>query len=218
MNKIFKNIVWLVIAAPLVYLAAIWSSLPETVAVHFNIKGMPDRYGNKNELLLIAVILTILNAGIYLLLTNAYRIDPKKSAVENKARLQRIAFVVSVFMAVVLTIIIYSTIHVNTKFGVRLIFAGIGVLFCFVGNYIHTIRPNYFAGLRMRWTLESEDNWRKTHLLAGKLFFAGGLVIVLFCLFLPPIASFVIILAIMLGIAIASGVYSYRLYKQEQLK
>ncbi|MDQ2752120.1 MAG: SdpI family protein, partial [Bacteroidota bacterium] len=35
-----------------------------------------------------------------------------------------------------------------------------------MGNNFYNIKPNYFAGYRLPWTLESEENWRKTHHLA----------------------------------------------------
>jgi uncharacterized membrane protein len=50
MDKFMKKIVWLFIIAPAVYLAIVWNTLPETIAMHFNIKGDIDRYGGKNEL------------------------------------------------------------------------------------------------------------------------------------------------------------------------
>ena len=211
-----KFLIWLIAAAPLIYLAAIWNQLPETVALHFNLRGRADRFGGKNELLAASVILTLVNAGLYLLLTNIYRIDPKKRAVENQPRMRQMALAVTAFMSAVLCIIIYSASHTELKTGSRLIFAGTGLLFCFIGNYLHTIRPNYFAGIRLPWTLENEDNWRKTHLLAGKLFFAGGLLIAATSLLLPLTGCIVIVLAVTFGIVIASFIYSYRLYKQHQ--
>jgi uncharacterized membrane protein len=216
MNKTLKKIVWLVIAIPPAYLAAVWNQFPENIALHFNIQGVPDRYGSKNELLGISLLLTVINIGVYLLLTNVHRIDPRKYAAENKPRMQRIAFVIAVFVSATFCIIIYSGLHADMKWGPRLILAGVGLLFCFIGNYLHTIRPNYFAGLRLPWTLENEDNWRKTHLLAGKLFFAGGLLIAVICLLVPVLVAFIAFFIIILIITVIPGVYSYRLYKQQK--
>jgi len=42
-----------IVAAPFIYLASIWNDLPATVAIHWNVKGEIDRYGDKSELLLI---------------------------------------------------------------------------------------------------------------------------------------------------------------------
>lgn len=217
MKKQFYSAAWLIAAIPLVYLAIAWPQLPSTVAMHFNLAGQPDRYGSKNELLVMALVLTLLNAGTYLLLTNLHRIDPRKQAAANQPRMRRIALTVVIFMSGVLCIIIHSSHHPGSAAGFRFIFTGVGLLFCVIGNYMHTLKPNYFAGLRLPWTLESEENWRKTHLLGGKLFFAGGLLIAVTSLLLPVAACIAVVLAVTFGIVIASIVYSYRLFKRQSL-
>jgi uncharacterized membrane protein len=218
MKKLLKQTVWLLIGTPLVYLAIVWNNLPGKIALHFKLDGIPDRFGSKNELLIMILILTAVNAVVYLILNNIHRIDPRKSAIDNKHRLQQIGFAISVFIAVFLCIIIYSSLHQDARLSTRIIFAGVGLLFCFIGNYMHTIRPNYFAGFRLPWTLENEDNWRKTHLLGGKLFFAGGLLIAILCLVSPSNVSVIVFLAITIIITIIPILYSYRLYKQQKLR
>ena len=99
-----------------------------------------------------------------------------------------------------------------------LIFSGVGLLFAVIGNYMPNLKPNYFAGLRLPWTLENEDNWRKTHRLAGKLFFSGGLILAIICLFTSPIASIIIFFAGTMIITIIPCVYSYKLYKRQKIK
>jgi uncharacterized membrane protein len=81
---------------------------------------------------------------------------------------------------------------------------------------MHNIKPNYFAGFRLPWTLENEDNWRKTHLLGGKLWFVGGLFIAVICLLLPPVASMVAFFTIMFTVVLIPAIYSYRLYKKQK--
>lgn len=216
MDKFFRKIVWLVIILPAVYLAIVWNKLPEKVAMHFDLKGNVDRFGSKNELIIMSSVMILMNAVVYLILTNIYRIDPKRYAAENKSRLYRIAFAVCVFISAVLCLIIYSSTRGNIKFSTRLILSGVGLLFAFIGNYMHNLKPNYFAGFRLPWTLENEDNWRKTHLLGGKVWFVGGLVIAVICLLLPPGASMVAFFSIMLVMVFIPAIYSYRLYKKEK--
>ena len=216
MQTLIKKSAWLIIALPLAYLAFAWHSLPDTIPVHFNIAGDPDRFGSKTELLVPSVILTVVNTGVYLLLTNAHRLDPKRTAAMNQARLQRIALVVTLFMSAVLCLIIDGSLKGNMKSGGRLIFCGVGILFCVIGNYIHAIKPNYFAGIRSPWALENETNWKKTHLLAGRLFFAGGLLMAIICLFTPDRVSLFVVLGITLLVSVIPFVYSYRLYKQQK--
>lgn len=215
MEKFMKKIIWLIILVPAVYLAITWNSIPASVPMHYDLEGNIDRYGDKSELIIMVAILTAINLLVYLLLPNLYRIDPKKYAVENKDRLFRIAFAVVVFLSAVICLIIYSSIRGNIHFGTRLIISGTGLLFAVIGNYLHTIRPNYFAGFRLPWTLNNDENWKKTHLLGGKLFFGGGLFIAVSCLFVPFKVSMIILFITVLVITVITCVYSYNLYKKQ---
>lgn len=216
MAKLLNRIVWLIMAIPAVYLVLVWNKLPDTVALHFDWSGQPDRFGSKKELLKLIIILTAFSPLLYLLLCNIYRIDPKKYAAENKDRLRSLAFGVVVFMSALLCLIIYSTTKGNISFNTGIILAGTGLLFAFIGNYMHNIKPNYFAGFRLPWALENEENWRRTHALAGKLWFGGGLLLAVVCLFLPFKAAFVFFIAVMLFITIIPAVFSYRFYRQQK--
>jgi len=216
MDKFLKKIAWLIIIAPPVYLFIVWNKLPEKIAMHFSLKGVPNGYGSKNDMILVTILLTGVATAIFLLLPLAYKIDTKKTAVENKATLLRLAFAITLFVSFVSCLIINGATMANTGLNIRLVFGGIGLLFCIIGNYMHNIKPNYFAGLRLPWTLENEENWKKTHLLAGKLFFAGGLLIAIICLLTPLIISIILFVIITITITIIPGVYSYRLYKKQK--
>lgn len=216
MNKFLKILVWPLMIIPPVYLAMVWDKLPQQVALHFDLKGNADRFGSKNELLTTVIILTVMNILVYLILTNIYRIDPKKYAAENKERLQRLGFGVVVFMSALLCMILYSSSNGNISFNTGLVLSAVGLLFAFIGNYLPNLKPNYFAGLRLPWTLENADNWKKTHALAGKLWFAGGLFLAVTCLFMPPVAAFILFTAVMIIITLIPCVYSYQLYKRQK--
>lgn len=216
MNKILNRIVWPVILIPSVYLAICWNKLQDKIPLHFNIKGNADRYGNKKELLISVIILTVVSSLIYLLLKNIYRIDPKRYAAENKDRLLRIGFAVSAFMTAISCMMIYSGAHGSSGFNASLILSGVGFLFAIIGNYLPNLKPNYFAGIRLPWTLENPDNWKKTHALAGKLWFAGGLLLAVICLLLPASIAFVVFFSVTAIITIIPCVYSYRLYKEQK--
>ena len=216
MTRYFKYLIWPLALVPLVYLFSIWQNLPEEMAMHFDLKGNPDRYGNKSELLVMAAVLSAMSIVIYFALSNIYKIDPKKYAADNKDRLHRMGFAIAVFIIALTCFIIYSTARGTMKMSIRYVFAGVGLLLCLIGNYMHTIRPNYFAGLRLPWTLNNEDNWRKTHLLAGKLWFIGGLVIAILCLVVPDTAAMVLFFIFTVILILVPVIYSYRLYKKNE--
>ncbi|MBK6826647.1 MAG: SdpI family protein [Chitinophagaceae bacterium] len=216
MNSLLKKMVWPLMAAPAIYLAIAWKSLPEKVAMHFNLKGEADRFGSRNELITTIIIMTVVNMIVYLLLTNIWRIDPKKNAAENRNRIATIGFATVVLLSAVMCMIIYSASRGNINFSVGLIFSGVGLFFAILGNYLPNMKPNYFAGFRLPWTLENEENWRKTHQLAGRLWFSGGLILAVICLFLPAEVAIIVFFTIMVTITLIPCVYSYRLYRQQK--
>lgn len=79
-----------------------------------------------------------------------------------------------------------------------------------------SIGPNYFVGLRLPWTLESDDNWKATHNMAGKWWMIGGSLQVITGFVLPAevaVIVFFIIMAVM--IAVPTG-FSYLKFKRDQ--
>jgi uncharacterized membrane protein len=217
MNKILKNLVWLIIITPLVYLALVWKKIPGKIATHYNLQGEPDEFGSKTQLWIGIGVIAAVSVLIYLLLINVYRIDPKKHAAENKDRLLRIAFTVVVFTTLIsITMVRASAIEGGIKFNIRFVFAATGFLWAILGNYFPNLKPNYFAGLRLPWTLENEDNWRKTHWLAGRLWFGVGLVVGVLWLFIPLTAGIIITFTLLMVTVIIPMVYSYRLYKRSK--
>lgn len=217
MNKLIKYLVWLIFIVPAAYLAFIWNELPEKVPMHYNLKGEIDRYGNKSELFIMIAVLFVINIGVYFLLSNINRIDPKKKyREENLPRMRSLAFAISIFFSAIACFILYSCVHAGIKFNPKFIVVGIGLLFTVIGNYFYTIKPNYFAGLRTPWALENEENWRLTHKLGGKLWFAGGIVLAITGLFLNNTALFIVLMATILIMVAIPIVYSYRLYVKQK--
>jgi len=216
MDKFLNRFVWLIMVIPCIYLAVAWKNIPDTVALHFDWSGKPDRFGSKKELLTVAALLTGLSAVLYLVLTNIYRIDPKKYAAENKGRLKKLAFGLVLFMAALLCMIIYSSSHGNISFNTGVILAGTGLLFAFIGNYMHNIKPNYFAGFRLPWTLENEENWKRTHALGGRLWFGGGLALAVICLFLPAKAAMIVFISVMSVLTLVPIIFSFRLFQKQR--
>jgi len=52
----------------------------------------------------------------------------------------------------------------------------LGFAFAGMGIYMPKLKQNYYAGFKLPWTLESEENWNATHRLAGKIWPVGGLL------------------------------------------
>lgn len=204
---------WLVIIlalSPLLYLAIIWNSLPAIVPVHFNLEFKPDKMGSKDTLWVLTGILSGVSLLIYFLLTNLRRFDPKQRNVAPSSTFKRLALVVAVFITL-LNFLFLIAAKENTAIMSRLLFPLMGLFIAFIGNYMNTLKPNYFAGLRLPWTLSSDYNWKKTHQFAGRLWFAAGLAMAVIFLFFPK--ATILFFIIMVIIVIVPVGYSYRLFK-----
>lgn len=200
-----------IVLLPFIYLAYVWNELPSKVPMHWNIKGEIDRYGDKSELIIIPFLLPLL---VYLIFLVVPKIDPKNKLNKMGGKLQAIKFLLTTLMSILALFIIYTA--KNQSFtNPNYIVIIIGVLFIVIGNYFKTIKPNYFIGIRTPWTLENETVWKKTHKLGGKMWFIGGILIVILSLILNKSLSFTIFMIITGVITIIPIAYSYLIYRNE---
>lgn len=211
-KSLFTAAAILIALLPAVYLLLLWPTLPQTVPMHFGADLKPDRLGDKSELWISTAILGLVSVGVYFLLVNLHRIDPKRKGNPQAGTFQRLAFGLVVFLAALNCLFLTSA--KSTVAVQQFLFPLLGLLFAFIGNYFNTIKPNYFAGIRLPWTLNNAENWRRTHQLSGKLWFAGGLLIAAVSFFLSPQASFVFFLSAIFVLVLIPVVYSYRLFKK----
>jgi len=202
-------VIWIL---PALYLYSIYADLPQTVPVHYGLKGTVDRYGSKSEFLVTSFVLIGISALVYLLLKFLPVIDPKKKVKFGEATFQKMAFGLVLFLAALNIAITYATVH--RRFDIsKLIFPIVGLLLVFIGNIMNSIKPNYFAGFKTPWALENEDNWRATHRLASRLWVAGGLIITIATFILPTKPGTIIFMCGVAIMVIVPYVYSYRYFK-----
>ena len=195
---------------PFIYLAYLWNSLPEKVPIHWNYKGEIDDWGTKYSLIGFLFLLPVLT---YVLMLVIPKVDPKKRIEFMGGKYYQIKFILVVFMSVLALYIIHSS-NSQTLSSPSMVFVLIGLLFMALGNYFKVIKQNYFLGIKTPWTLESEEVWKLTHILAGKLWIVGGLLIVIFSLIITENINFYIFLSITAIISIVPIVYSYLIFKE----
>lgn len=215
MNKKTAYLLMVILLAllPIGYLALVYESLPQQVALHYGTDMKPDRYGDKEELWLVTILLAGVSVFVYGLLTNIQRFDPKRKKSGGSATFNKLAFGLVVFIAA-LNVVIIASARGNIDIQ-RVMFPLMGLLFAFIGNYMNHIKPNYFAGIRLPWTLSSDENWRRTHQLAGKLWFAGGVLIAIAGLVLSASVAFPFFISALVVMILIPVIYSYRLFKQQ---
>lgn len=189
-------------------------NFPEMVPTHWNFAGEVDAYGPRtiNAFLLPVVIL-----GMYILFIFIPFLDPKKERYEEfRSTYHNFKNVLVLFMSVLYFIIGFSALGYNIPVG-AIIPALIGLLFVFIGSIMGKLKPNWFMGIRTPWTLSSEEVWKKTHLMGGKIFMAAGILMIVSAAMPISFRLPIFILAIIL-MSLGTVGYSYFVYYQQNHK
>ncbi len=216
LNKVIEIlVVVLLLSIPIIYAGIVYDDLPNTIPIHFDLKGNPDGFGSKSSIFLGPFILFAAGLFTFLMISNLSSIDPKKYKQENELLFKKLAFLIVIFLSALGMIIVRSSVAPG-NFLIRNLFSMLGCLFIAFGYFMPSIGPNYFVGLRLPWTLESADNWKATHKMAGKWWMVGGALQVITGFILPAEAaaiSFFIIMTLM--VAVPTG-FSYLKFKKDQ--
>jgi uncharacterized membrane protein len=202
----------IILLVPLFYTLAIWNTLPEQAPIHFDMEGKADGYGSKWTAAFWSAGFAI---PIYILLYFIPRLDPKKKLQHSSKPFYIIRICITILMAAIGCWTLYlSANYGKVNFSMKLIPILISAFMIVMGNYMPTIKQNYFVGIRTPWTLESTEVWTQTHIKGGRAFFYTGIVSLIASIFLPEEVTLVVVVSGITGVAIYSLVYSYRLYQR----
>ena len=205
---------FIVMAIPWIYLAIIWNDLPAIIPTHFGWGGKPDDFASKPHIIFAPAVMSVVAIGMYFLLRNIYKIDPKrKYTATTSGVLAKVAVVMVILLCGVCLFILYWTLHGKIE-GLNILFCGLSLFLAYVGNIMHSVKPNYFAGFRLPWALENEDNWRKTHHLASKVWFISGVILAIIALIVSVKIFIFAFFAGILVMTLVPTIYSYKLYKR----
>ncbi len=193
------------ILLPIIVGLVLWNDLPDTIATHWGINNQPDGFSSKT----FAVFgLPVILLAIHWVCVFGTKLDPKHQNINPKI------FSLVLWICPAISLVMNSVMYVvalgkEVKVGFVAIML-MGILFIIIGNYLPKCRQSYTMGIKLPWTLKSEENWNKTHRMAGILWVIGGVVICVTAVF-ESIIVFFSIVAIMV---IIPTVYSYIYYRK----
>lgn len=183
-----------------------YNRLPNEMAVHFNWKGVADGYAPKWIALFGLVGILII---IHIVMIFMIKQDPKR--VNQPAAIKHITIWLCPIISVIVQVSIIAY-GMNEAFDVSTyIIVGMGLLFMVIGNYLPKARQNYTIGIKLPWTLSDENNWNKTHRLAGKIWVLCGALIVV----LGIVKQMNMLLLIILIMILVPSIYSFVIYKRK---
>jgi uncharacterized membrane protein len=209
MTTVRTNMICLLFIAITIAVAAyLYPSLPEQIPTHWNFEGEVDDYTPKPWGVLVMPLAAVF---IFLIMKLIPIISPKGFRTDQFTGVVNIFTVTLVgFMSVVALLVLLAAsgrdVHMN-----EMIFAGIGVLFIVLGNYLGKVRKNFFIGIRTPWTLASDEVWSRTHRLGGWIFVLIGFFMFLNAFFRFPERW---LIGIIVFVALVPVLYSYVLYRK----
>ena len=207
-----KNSKWellltsLVCLLPLPVGAALYPRLPEIMVTHWDVSGNANGWSSRAATVF-GLPLFIL--ALHLVCFYAESRETKKNT-NPVLRTVLLWFCPAVSLlggAVTLGTGLGYEMHISTVVPVF-----VGLLFLILGNYLPKIRQNRTMGIKLPWTLQSEENWTRTHRLAGFLWVAGGLLLIL--LTLLGLGSTWVYAAVTAAMVLIPGFYSWELHRK----
>ena len=204
-NKKTLFITCAVILLPIIAGLLLWDRLPDRIPTHWGMGGEVDGWSGKG---FAVFTMPALMLGIQLLCFFVTASDPKRGNIRRKY-LSMVLWIIPVLS--VMTSCISYAVALGAQIRVEQVIPGfIGLMFVIIGNYMPKFQQSYTMGIRLPWTLSSEENWNRTHRFGGKIWALGGIG-VLFCTLMGWGIASIVILAV---VVIVPTVYSYVLYRK----
>lgn len=202
----------LLILLPILFGLIAWNKLPEQMTTHWGADGNADRWSNRN--------VAVFALPIFILIVHWFCIfctlkDPKNTNQNNKV-LGMVLWICPI-TSLVVSGMVYAAAFGKEMKPHGIILPLVGLMLIVMGNYLPKCKQNSTIGIRVKWTLENEENWNVTHRFCGKVWVVGGLLIMV-CSFLPEIISIKVLLVLVIVLSILPIGYSFYYHKIKQGK
>ena len=195
----------IVILLPILAGLFLWDQLPEKVPSHWNAAGQVDSWSSKGFAVFAMPAIMLAAQWLCVLATAA---DPK-----GKNHSEKMLHLVLWIMPVITTVLHVITYAVALGQPVRVEIVMpilLGLVFIIIGNYLPKCKQNYTIGIKIPWTLDSEENWNKTHRFAGRIWVVCGFLMILTAFFDIFWLFFIFTIPMVFGPLL----YSYSLHKK----
>ena len=206
LNPRLEALIVLLTAAPFLYMALVWNDLPAQITSHYDLNGKPNATMPKVLFMSIMAGLSVLT--YVLLLVPVWIGGLGIFASLQTAKFQQLRLVIAACIAGLVGWVFWAGLHPG-QVSVTPLITLTGALLAGMGNYLGTVKPNFFVGIRTPWTLQSETVWRETHRLAGPLWVAGGLLIMVLAWIIPAQYAIWLLLTVTAVLVVVPTAYSF---------
>lgn len=196
------------LAAAIVYALALYPQLPDSIPIHWNLRGQVDGWAEKR--LAVWLMPSVMLALIGMQVTLPLRSPDNFSVTSFRKTFDYLMVMCTALMSYIHVIMLQAALHPTLEFG-RSLLVGLFLFLALMGNVLGRTRRNLWIGIRTPWTLANDAVWDATHRLGGYLLTGAGITgaIAIWC-GAPVMASMTLLMAALL---IPAG-YSFILYKR----
>lgn len=223
MKKNTKTIVILILTfLPIIYTAVATFFMPATVAVHFGVNGEVDRYGSKYEAFILPAVMVIVCIAYHIIRAVALHSasDDNQKVRANFSVIDTIVVYLFGFFNALNIFLLYAMVHPdiiteNDSILAIIIAAIAGLLFVAVGNILPKTRRNSVVGLRMRFSLDTDEHWYIANRASGIAMVAAGLLTIVSGFVLRSFNFLFVMIAVLLVSQIVAILCAYGKIKKK---
>lgn len=199
-----------IILMPVIIGIVYWDLLPQRIVTHWGFDGAAD--GWSSRAFVVFGFPSIMLAGHWACIF--FTASDRSNKKQTRKIMNMIFWLIPAVSFFASAIIYAQAFGTGLNVG-RIAIIFVGILFALLGNYFPKIRQNKTIGIRIKWTLENEENWNATHRFGGKVWMLGGIVF-MFCAFLPEETFGFTFSAIMVMLVAIPAIYSYAFHRRQQ--
>ena len=183
--------------------------LPEEIAIHWGLDGRADGFASASTaFLILPPILLVLHWACFLV---AVLLD--KDAAQNQKIMNIVLWIIPA-ISLASSGMMFSAALGHTANALAIVMLLLGVMFIVIGNYMPKMTRSRTMGIKIKWTLSSDENWQATHRFSGKVYMIVGFLC-LACMPLPMAALPFVCVGMILLATLPPILYSYRFYKKQ---
>jgi immunity protein, SdpI family len=207
-----KWIPLLIIVAAVVASAIVYPRLPASVPTHWDASGHVNGWSSR---LWGAWLMPVILLAMWALLKVLPAIDPRGANYPKfEGAFEGIIIAIMLFLLGLHIIVLRAALGYAVPME-RVMPVGMGALLIIIGILLPRAQPNWFIGIRTPWTLSSDRVWEKTHRFGGRVFVAGGVVILIAGLLISR-GAHIVLFAVITLCAASVLLYSYLEWRRER--
>ena len=186
-----------------------WNRLPNQMPTHWGLDGSVDGWSGKA----FAVIgLPLILLAVHWLCVWGTSLDSGNRD-QNRKVTGLVLWICPVLSLFTNGIMYAAALNLDVNF-VTVTLLLMGVMFVVIGNYLPKCKQNHTIGIRIPWTLNDEENWNATHRVGGRIWVAGGILLLAGCA-LPEKFAVTLMIVLLPVLTVAPILYSWLYHKKQ---